>query len=367
MNSDEDPDSECETEENDYPYIEKEDNTGEELVNDLDFVAAVVQKEMNYSSFFTSSTNSIVQVKVNEDIVKENDLSDVSSGVNMNIDDGKDESESSSDTDDDESVNEVSNQKRSTLNEDAIDDISDGEEEQEVFLKPPKTHNEILLYSLPAAPCNVEVLPSDILIAIGTIQEYIAIERIVVIKSNSTSQPVDEGSVICNGDRVVLGKTIEVFGPLHQPYYALQLDPGITDDGAISHIYQTQSETEVGAKTLNALLGHYGDEDDDAPGCQKDTERSGDITDPGEGRNQQLDTTNQCEDSIVNSTDSSLLKRESVISVSLRVGTPLYAVSGHVTFVTPKLLAAAKNGKRAMGSDASNVYDEEVCDCIRTN
>ena len=45
---------------------------------------------------------------------------------------------------------------------------------------------------------------------------------LVVIEANYTLSPLNEGSLLCAENGLVLGKICEVFGPITNPFYVLR-------------------------------------------------------------------------------------------------------------------------------------------------
>lgn len=96
------------------------------------------------------------------------------------------------------------------------------------------------------APPPVDTIPTDApLRPIGKIDHII--NSVIVIRADINTQEsmkgqiLDEGSLLCLGDRRVLGAIFETFGSVHAPYYSIRLPPGhqlvvktATSDGAES-------------------------------------------------------------------------------------------------------------------------------------
>lgn len=106
------------------------------------------------------------------------------------------------------------------------------------------SQHEVVNPTIPPPP--VDTIPADApLRPIGRIDHII--NSVIVIRADINTQEsmkgqiLDEGSLLCLGDRRVLGAIFETFGPVHAPYYSIRLPPGhqlvvktATSDGAES-------------------------------------------------------------------------------------------------------------------------------------
>lgn len=100
-------------------------------------------------------------------------------------------------------------------------------EEEEDFEKsasgPPRTKNEVknVVEELVVVK-DITVSENDTLIHIGHVLYSIEAEYSIIVQGIQNKSPLEEGSVLCLTDRVLLGRVYEIFGPISSPYYVVK-------------------------------------------------------------------------------------------------------------------------------------------------
>jgi rRNA processing protein Gar1 len=104
--------------------------------------------------------------------------------------------------------------------------------------EPPRTKNEIAnpeeiekIIANPTVPqaVRIEDLNSNdfnakrpALTIVGDVLYQMTHENTIVIQSHLTNTPLNEGSIICNQEGIILGLIYEIFGPVLTPFYVVR-------------------------------------------------------------------------------------------------------------------------------------------------
>jgi hypothetical protein len=290
---------------------ELEDQSLPTFSNDLDFVARIAQETM-----ITEVADNVSHM---EEIEVFNDPHAVHAAGGNNDPDPESSDSSSDDYDDDDIAARA-------------DEMIDDEEEDNSgggSGAPLRTKHEVVEDDIPLEPI-IEDIPENISL-IGEIISCIPDENTIVIQSIVTNEPLDEGSVLCLRDKTPLGKISEIFGPLTQPFYIVK--------------FKSHSMPTPGALPTAATPG----EDSMVEECSLPTETcSSSASNP---------LTAPPSDSISQPPGQSSLD---ALKDVLTVGVKVFAPIGSSAFVTPLSLQTVMSHNRR-GTDASNLYDEEVC------
>lgn len=255
--------------------------------SDLEYIAA---QEIGYDDSFQCATK---QIEENEIDILEANI-DTSENVNMS----SDSSDSDGDeimTSDDESEQDVND--ADDVLQSAADWLCDDEADTgDSGLKAPRTKNEVEEQADTPEERFVDIKAEELVLA-GVVATRIDGEHAILIRSEPTSTPLNEGSTLCLGDGKVFGKVHEVFGPITAPFYIVRW----TESSALS---------------------------DEAKDNQIEKQIDGEVT--------------VVKDDIA-----------SVIS-GITLGMQVYSIRRLAQFIAPASLLRSK------GSDASNLFDEEV-------
>lgn len=164
---------------------------------------------------------------------------------------------------------------------------------------------------------------SSVLQAVGKVMYRIDHESTVVIEAAQTTMPLNEGSIICSENGVILGRISEVFGPISKPFYVVRW---------------VKKKSKPEKKIREA-----------AKGDDKQTEEQHNEGDSNG-------------DGAVDAEDDDGGKISSIEEVVkyFSKGATAYAAKPQCSFILPTTLTQAYK----KGSDASNVHDEEVCQLI---
>ncbi|XP_018419413.1 PREDICTED: H/ACA ribonucleoprotein complex non-core subunit NAF1 isoform X2 [Nanorana parkeri] len=100
---------------------------------------------------------------------------------------------------------------------------ADEEEPLENSEAPLKTKDELLLEELPAVEELAINLPDDVEIKpFGKVSSII--DQLVIVESLHDIPPLNEDTVVFNGNRLAVGKIFEIFGPVPHPFYVLRFN-----------------------------------------------------------------------------------------------------------------------------------------------
>jgi H/ACA ribonucleoprotein complex non-core subunit NAF1 len=252
-------------------------HTPQAPVSDLDFVAALAQAEIDLIHSTTAGTG---------DECENDEVDECANMEEVNV-----ESEDSSSSDDDDDDVSENGAIKAMAN-------SDDEFDAPVSSAIPRTKNEIGADDIDVEVEKVELLEDEKLDLVGTVMSVVPSEHTIVIQSITTQTPLDEGSVLCLGDRKVIGKISELFGPLSAPFYIVKHKSSPTHSDENSEGVETADENSTGKRKTE--LAHIDD---------------------------------------------------------IQQGVSVFVAVQHSSYVTPHSLSIIRNIK---GSDASNMWDEEV-------
>lgn len=173
---------------------------------------------------------------------------------------------------------------------------------------PPKTKHELSLEEVIEPVSIRKVDTKRVVESIGVVLYHIEAENTIVVQAKHTNNPLNEKSLLCNLDGIVLGTIFEVFGPITDPFYIVRL-PKKSPIAEQNPSDETVKNEEKEQQELS----------------KKDVE-------------------NYSPYDILN---------------LFPAGAQVYVAPDHVVYITPGLIQSL----RSKGSDASNAFDEEV-DCF---
>ena len=198
-----------------------------------------------------------------------------------------------------------------TISKEGLDDWLLSEDEININTNTlPKTKNE--LDEIIETPHILHINPTtEKVLLIGSIVSHIQSEYTIVIQGNhihtATMKPLNEGSHLCQENGQIIGKVHELFGPLTAPFYTVKYNSNNNTHNNNKSSHNTNTDSEV-VTTMT-----------------------------GDGHNSDDNT-----------------KLLSILN-TLTIGTPIYCIETMSEFIGPNHL------KKDKGTDASNLYDEEVC------
>ena len=198
-----------------------------------------------------------------------------------------------------------------TISKEGFDDWLLSEDEININTNTlPKTKNE--LDEIIETPHILHINPTtEKVLLIGSIISHIQSEYTIVIQGNhihtASMKPLNEGSYLCLENGQIIGKVHELFGPLTAPFYTVKYNSNNNTHNINKSSHKTNTDSEV-ATTMT-----------------------------GDGHNSDDNT-----------------KLLSILN-TLTIGTPIYCIETMSEFIGPNHL------KKDKGTDASNLYDEEVC------
>lgn len=299
--------------------VVSDDNESDEVLaqslptfsNDLEFVARIAQETMILDETEVMQT-------INEAHVVQQ------SGEGVEVVEELSDSPSSEEEDEEDDIAARADEMQDYADEE--EDISGGGGGA-----PLRTKHEVVEDDLPAEPIIEDIPEYENISLIGEIMSYIQDENTIVIQSIVTNEPLDEGSLLCLRDKTSLGKISEIFGPLTQPFYIVKFKS------------QPVSTPVISAST-NASCSVVESRESSCEHRDKEFTPQG-----GES---------MVEESVSSASDPIRRNLES-LKDKLAVGVRVFAPVGSSAFVTPLSLQNIISYNRR-GTDASNLYDEEV-------
>jgi rRNA processing protein Gar1 len=312
------------------------------------------------------------------DAIANNEKNDSNNdGVDMKADD--DESDGVSEDDMDEEPHAA---KTATSGADPLYWLTEDEDGAANSNEPPRTKNEVLVDpSLLVSANTAQVIDTskEEVRLIGSVLSYLSTDGIVVIQHgthiSAAAPPLGDGSVVCLQDGTVMGKVYEVFGPVTQPYYVVRLpiaSTGTWQDGDVK-------KKKGGNKKNNKATAANQNVDGSSEGVSSVDASAADVVsaDPEESSSTmiaQVDPVPDTADVAVNATHSTAATAASEqqdlttsttatpaavdtgVGKRIHVGMQVFTPTRLAEFITP----ASMQAFRVKGSDASNLYDEEV-------
>jgi len=265
-----------------------------------------------------------------------------SSSSNQNNDNNNDDDSDSDNNDNNDNKIEVSSSSSSSSDDDDDDDDDDDEELSMVIKKaakslefmvtededdvningPPRTKNEIVddndHHNDSSISSSINMNTISKLEKIGVVLYNIANENTIVVQSDTTYNPLNEGSILCNVNGIIMGKINEIFGPINTPFYVIRR---VSD--------KATSNNDSGSSSSDSI--------------------NNDSSNNDSSNNDSNNTSSNSSSSSSSSGSSS-----SSTLADFAIGTSVYCAIEYSSFVT----AVTMNYKK--GSDASNIYDEEL-------
>lgn len=257
------------------------------------------------------------------------------------------------------------------------------EEEESVPVGPPRTKNEIEA-EIPSLD-DVILKPDDKFQPVGEVLYRIDHENTIIVQAVSTTTVLNEGSVLCLADGSILGRVHEVFGPITEPFYIVKWNPrsgskmeaagsttGIMGKGRQSCEQVSQElennermscDNRIEPEIITALVNVASDE------AVMESSDSVDVADKNVAADQnvRLENSDNTSTEVEGTAEGPKQVSESVaitVQATTRLatpstvmpGTPVYSLAAYSSYVTASSLLQ----QRSKGSDASNLYDEEV-------
>jgi rRNA processing protein Gar1 len=336
-----------ESDDNEIEVVIEEDVNN--MVSDMDFISSQIDCnplpwEINKDDF---SNNANIKVDSTNSMSNDNEDNKKDDSVDSDEDDDDNNnniiivSSDDSDDSDDETYKQIS------MKTAEMAWLGTEEEDSDMISGPVRTKNEVEDI-VTADDCKDVIidLKTDELELIGQVMYKIDNEKTIVVQSSYTESPLCEKSVLCKKDGMLLGRIHEVFGPITNPFYIVKW----VDSSAV--IIKTnvkgnknKKKSKIPQESINNV-----DEDEDKDKIIEeitttDITASDEIVEPEEDSNEVIDVISP---TVVSTRALSMLE--------FAAGVDVYCVRRHSSFVTPKSLLLGQ-GK---GTDASNVYDEEV-------
>jgi H/ACA ribonucleoprotein complex non-core subunit NAF1 len=118
----------------------------------------------------------------------------------------------------------------------------------------PRTKNEVVETEASLVEeVQLVVSAGDEVQVCGRVVQVIASEQSIVVRANLDSQPLDVDSVLCDEDRVPIGKVCDVFGPVCSPFYVVRvpkyklasIDEGASDAAKVSSRIASSSSSSI--------------------------------------------------------------------------------------------------------------------------
>ena len=137
-------------------------------------------------------------------------------------------SEEESDSEDEDDVSSNNNNEDDDDDDDDDDDIDldelcEEEENTPSSKEQPKTKNELKDESIDSCTGLTAMVPrGKALIDIGNVIYRIDLEKTVVVEANGKTDALDVGAMLCSDKGIVLGRIVDIFGPVTKPFYALK-------------------------------------------------------------------------------------------------------------------------------------------------
>jgi rRNA processing protein Gar1 len=263
-------------------------------------------------------------------------------------------SDSDSDSEEDYAVNkQATNDPLYWLTEDEDEPNSNVNE-------PPRTKNEFQELAVvdPGLESVLNPKTEDFTL-IGSVLSHLPGQGIIVVQAHNTTTPLAESSVVCLDNGTVVGRVHEVFGPITTPYYVIRLP---VDHSSIAKSpSESQGHRKGGRKQKQAKDNKDGmvvcpDDQVDIPGGPEDANTT--QVQSVEVGDTDMSTNGPSEPDKVGllSSDSEVKVNQISDFKNIKVGDQVFTPSRLAEFITP----ASMQAFRIKGSDASNIFDEEV-------
>jgi rRNA processing protein Gar1 len=275
-------------------------------VNDLAFVAALAEAEIEQFNTVDEKEDNNFECGMDEVTHMEQQ-----SDEEKELESDSESSSSSDDDEDDDDDDDDEEKEGSGKNKMINSDDEDGPVASSIL----RTKHEIVAEVI--EPVCLELNEGEELSLVGEVMSVVMSENTIVIQSIRTQTPLDEGSVLCLGDRKIIGKVSELFGPLSSPFYIVKHSSAAAQKKATYTALATATATpeeETGAEST-------------AEEEMKVNVQQADIED-------------------------------------IQPGVSVFVAVQHSSYVTPHSLSIIRNIK---GSDASNMWDEEVSSVVQTS
>jgi rRNA processing protein Gar1 len=220
------------------------------------------------------------------------------------------------------------------------------EEAETVPSGPPRTKHEVVEnLSATDFPKAIDV-GKEKMELVGEVMYRIEEENAIVVQANIASVPLNEGSLLCNQNGIVLGPIHEVFGPVVTPYYIVRYRFHNNDKGQLKRDNRNGQKSKNNKKLISPESPSKADESNSSepPSTHEETQMK-------------ISPEPECKTNIEvkeasNSTDKTVID----IAKIFKNKTPIFTIPDHANYLTNSVLQTLK----VKGSDASNIYDEEV-------
>ena len=218
---------------------------------------------------------------------------------------------------------------------------------------------------------------------VGIVMNFVEHEKSVIVKSNlgqASSLPLNEDSLVCiqpnrngaNSNAMILGKVSEVFGPVTAPFYLVKLarsaPAGESTEKQPGHGRSQQAKSGNARKHSRSRKGKESNTMDlDAiRACENPAEPSAEPSTLSalewlQGYSDEEDEPVQQSQGDFSQTSEAAAAVVAAVDVAEEAlvpwpGSPVFAIAGQCQYLTAAILTTM----RVKGSDASNIYDEEV-------
>lgn len=344
--------------------------------------AHVISSSENVGSIFPSAS----EVEEDGDSDEDNDEGD----DNMLNEEDAQSVKSNEEDDDDEHDSDLEieksiREKSKLLQAKAEEGVT--EEEAESFPSgPPRTKNEMVEDAVPLAniPRKLENITPEQLQQIGEVLYAIPEEHTIVVQAYHTMNPLIEGSMLCNNEGVILGPIQETFGPINTPFYIVRYRSSSATTAAATSIDKFKKDGNNNGKRknnkknkANKAKESQGESQSLPPVVTMDEEagEDGEVAEVLEVPQSEITTQPMNDDTakeepiipieepLVQIETKAIKEEEIPIEEDIHIptlfltGTQVYTLANHAHYLSYNMLSSLKTNK---GSDASNVFDEEV-------
>lgn len=386
--SDDDDEDEEEEEE------EEQDNDNDNGVySDLQYIAEMIGTAPTPSTPATTATAAAPSAQAAESEESDDDddeddednegIDEEKVDENNNNDNNTDSDDSDSDSDEEDVLQTSSKNNKSNKAKKEWEMMTE-EEAEALPSGPVRTKHEAAEEEVLAPPVQkISSAEEAQLTHVGEVLYHIEHEHTIVVQAQFTMNPLNEKSVLCNREGLVLGVIHEVFGPVNTPFYIVRYKaPQQQKNANNTNTNNTKANSEKGSK--NKRNKQKKDKQSETKEGEAEAEPIAAETSPEE----ELVDANTAMEEVSMPNEPSVVEESVVQEVSpvqtetaieaetetvsapkeepidyvrvFSVGSPVYAVPTHATFITPTQIMMWKT----KGSDASNAYDEEVCVCL---
>eukprot|EP01038_Epipyxis_sp_PR26KG_P008078 gene8078-10941_t len=350
-------------------YPQNKSNRRHKMPSDLAFIASQIEvpdiiPTIKIPTSIPEKTISINHDSDSDDGSDDNDDDDVSLKANQVV-----EHESSEESDmsgkEDNTKKDILKIEHNTIKKKLVHWLTEEEDQIDGNDGPLKTKNEIIDEPILIVEDEIIVNPQNDIEPIGEVLYRIDTECSVVVQSRFTTNPLNEGSLLCNKDGIILGKINEIFGPITTPFYIVKWkeikfdnDESKIENANKKKNKKNNSNNNNNKPIIQESVGMEMDTGVDHTANNEETVTNpitDDVSIPMENELIEIITPQHQHNHPPSDESQQSLPSLSHKIKSFIIGCPVYSVITHRQLIT----AGAMNQLRNKGSDASNEFDEE--------